>query len=86
MQANLTDFIESATVAQLEAELTRLTEDADKKKQTRDRAAEEYGIAANKAAICQQILHMKRATEPASKLHFKREGVSARIFIQFWHD
>ncbi|MDX6444057.1 MAG: hypothetical protein QOH71_1131 [Blastocatellia bacterium] len=49
MQANLTDFIESATVAQLEAELTRLTEDAEKKKQTRDRAAEEYGIAANKA-------------------------------------
>ncbi|MDX6444058.1 MAG: hypothetical protein QOH71_1132 [Blastocatellia bacterium] len=29
---------------------------------------------------------MKRATEPASKLHFKREGVSARISIQFWHD
>lgn len=69
MQSNATDFIAKYSVQRLEAELRTLRRQAEEKQKARDRAVEEYGQAANKVLMCEQLLALKQSSEKRASAH-----------------
>jgi hypothetical protein len=73
MHTNATDFLLQFSKQKLEAELRTLRQIADEKRKIKDRAVKEYTDAANRLAMCEQLLAVKQTSE-------HRESLTVPVF------